>query len=92
MTAPRRRATARCAFVLATVLASLTACGTPGAGAGSPVVGADPVLPAPQQSLLPTVNIAPARGWDTGATPRGAPGTRVQAFAQGLQHPRWLLN
>ena len=34
--------------VLATVLASLTACGTPGAGASSPVVGADPVLPAPQ--------------------------------------------
>ena len=48
------------------------------------------MLPAPQHSLLPTVNIAPAVGWPTGATPRAAPGTQVQAFAEDLDHPRWL--
>ena len=36
------------------------------------------------------MNIAPAQGWPSGATPRAAPGTRVAAFARGLDHPRWL--
>ena len=52
--------------------------------------GPQPTLPPPQQSLFPTVNIAPAKGWATGATPQSAPGTRVAAFASGLDHPRWL--
>ena len=52
--------------------------------------GAQPVLPAPQRTLIPTVHIAPATGWSGGATPWGAPGLRVQAFADGLDHPRWL--
>lgn len=29
-------------------------------------VGADPKLPAPQRSLIPTVDIAPATGWPDG--------------------------
>ena len=57
------------------------------AGAG---FGLQPALPAPQHSLWPTVNIAPAVGWPAGLTPQAAPGTRVQAFAEGLDHPRWL--
>jgi glucose/arabinose dehydrogenase len=36
------------------------------------------------------VNIAPAEGWPVQATPVAAPGTRVVAFARGLDHPRWL--
>ncbi len=57
----------------------------------SPVgFGPDPVLPAPQAGLLPTVNIAPARGWPAGVTPQPAPGTRVALFAGQLDHPRWL--
>ncbi|HEX5785602.1 MAG TPA: PQQ-dependent sugar dehydrogenase, partial [Burkholderiaceae bacterium] len=52
--------------------------------------GAQPELPAPQSSWMPTVNIAPALGWPEGTVPRGAPGTRVGAFARGLEHPRWL--
>ncbi|MEO8120515.1 MAG: sorbosone dehydrogenase family protein, partial [Rhodoferax sp.] len=52
--------------------------------------GPDPVLPAPHRTLLPTVNIAPARGWPSGATPQAVGGTRVAAFASGLDHPRWL--
>jgi glucose/arabinose dehydrogenase len=53
--------------------------------------GASPVLPAPNKTLLPTVNIARATGWPTGATPQAATGTRVAAFATGLDHPRWML-
>jgi glucose/arabinose dehydrogenase len=53
--------------------------------------GPKPALPAPRNTLLPTVNIAPAVGWPAGAAPLAAAGLRVGAFAQGLDHPRWLL-
>jgi glucose/arabinose dehydrogenase len=52
--------------------------------------GPQPTLPTPHPTLIPTVNIAPAMGWPAGATPLAAPGTRVVAFASGLDHPRWL--
>jgi glucose/arabinose dehydrogenase len=48
------------------------------------------MLPPPRQTLVPTVFIAPAQSWPTGVTPQTAPGTRVEAFARGLDHPRWL--
>jgi glucose/arabinose dehydrogenase len=47
-------------------------------------------LPEPQQSLIPTLNIAPADAWPAGTSPQAAPGTRVAAFARDLDHPRWL--
>jgi glucose/arabinose dehydrogenase len=53
-------------------------------------MGLHPVLPAPQHSLLPTVRVASARGWSPNATPIAAPDLRVDAFARGLDHPRWL--
>jgi glucose/arabinose dehydrogenase len=53
-------------------------------------VGPDPVLPPPQTTLVPTVDIAPAKGWPDGVTPIPAPGTQVVAFAKNLDHPRWL--
>jgi glucose/arabinose dehydrogenase len=52
--------------------------------------GPNPALPAPRESWIPTVNIAPARGWPEGGAPVPAPDLRVQAFAEGLDHPRWL--
>lgn len=52
--------------------------------------GAAPKLPAPNATLLPTVNIAPAVGWPAGTTPTAAEGLAVNAFASGLDHPRWL--
>lgn len=52
--------------------------------------GPQPALPPPHQSLIPTVHIAPAIGWPAGVAPQAAPGTRVAAFASGLDHPRWL--
>lgn len=53
-------------------------------------VGPDPVLPPPEHSLVPTVDIAPATGWTGSATPTPAAGLAVNAFATGLDHPRWL--
>ncbi|MES2605354.1 MAG: sorbosone dehydrogenase family protein [Pseudomonadota bacterium] len=52
--------------------------------------GAQPQLPAPNASLIPTVNIAPAVGWQPGESPTAAAGLSVNAFASGLDHPRWL--
>ena len=53
-------------------------------------VGPNPQLPEPSTPLVPTVHIAPAVGWPAGTTPTAAPGTRVSAFASGLDHPRWV--
>ncbi|MGE6192730.1 sorbosone dehydrogenase family protein [Pseudomonas sp. SCT] len=52
--------------------------------------GPAPTLPEPSRTLLPTVHIAPAKGWPQGGKPQAAPGLRVDAFASGLDHPRWL--
>src|SRR5215210_3974815 len=74
--------------LLATVV--LSACAEtsklpPGADSGP-----NPALPEPNTSLIPTVKVAPAKGWPDGVTPKAAQGTRVAAFATGLQHPRWV--
>jgi len=78
-------------FVLPACLAALL-CGC-GQDASLPVragMGPQPTLPPPQSSALPTMNIAPAKGWPAGAAPQSPPGTRVVRFAQNLDHPRWL--
>ncbi len=53
-------------------------------------IGPHPTLPPPNPTLIPTVNIAPAKGWPAGAMPEAAAGLAVNAFATGLDHPRWL--
>jgi glucose/arabinose dehydrogenase len=68
----------------------LTACGEMSKLPAGADTGPDPTLPPPTKTLIPTVNIAPAKGWPAGVTPKAAPGTRVAAFASGLQHPRWV--
>ncbi|ULJ76041.1 PQQ-dependent sugar dehydrogenase [Rhizobium gallicum] len=52
--------------------------------------GPSPTLPAPNPTLIPTVNVAEAAGWPEGATPKAAEGLKVEAFARGLDHPRWI--
>ncbi len=68
----------------------LTACG----GAARLTVdqgsGPNPTLPAPEKSLIPVVNIAPAKGWPADGKPIAAAGTAVARFAEKLDHPRWI--
>ncbi len=52
--------------------------------------GPDPELPPPRTGLVPTVNIAEAIGWPADARPVAAEGLAVNAFAAGLDHPRWI--
>jgi glucose/arabinose dehydrogenase len=77
--------------VCVAALTVLGACAEPARFTVAEGSGSNPALPAPSPSLIPTVNIAPARGWRAGAMPTPAPGLRVQAFARDLDHPRWLL-
>ena len=78
---------------LALMMLACVAVGACGGGAQLSVAegtGPQPNLPTPQSSLVPVVNIAPAQGWPEGVTPRAAAGLQVAAFAEGLDHPRWL--
>jgi glucose/arabinose dehydrogenase len=52
--------------------------------------GPNPVLPLPQQSLIPVLNPPKAIGWAAGAMPVAAEGLEGTAFASRLDHPRWL--
>jgi glucose/arabinose dehydrogenase len=52
--------------------------------------GPNPTIPPPSEALFPAVNIAPAGAWQYGKTPVAAAGLTVNAFAVGLDHPRWL--
>jgi glucose/arabinose dehydrogenase len=53
-------------------------------------VGPNPSLNTPEKKLIPTVNIAPAIGWPDQVKPTAVSGISVAAFAEGLNHPRWL--
>ena len=77
------------AIVIA-LAAGLAACGESSTLQVSDGTGPSPKLPEPNKTLIPTVNIAPAVGWADGATPIAAQGLEVAAFAEGLDHPRWL--
>ncbi|MEH3086529.1 MAG: sorbosone dehydrogenase family protein [Xylophilus ampelinus] len=74
----------------ATAAAMLAACGDTAKLPESAGIGPRPTLPEPTRSLIPTLHIAPATGWPAGAAPTPMPGTAVQRFADGLEHPRWL--
>lgn len=59
--------------------------------APQPAWGSAPVVPeAKAQGAIPTLKMPSARGWDDGQKPTAAPGLKVNAFATGLQHPRWI--
>jgi glucose/arabinose dehydrogenase len=70
--------------------AVLSGCGEEATLPVSAGTGPNPTLPAPNKTLIPTVNIAPAKGWPDGALPTTAPGLTVSSFADNLDHPRWI--
>ena len=54
------------------------------------VQGTKPDITAPRIQVIPTIDVPKAAGWPAGAMPTPAAGLRVQPFAAGLDHPRWL--
>ncbi|MDO9104442.1 MAG: sorbosone dehydrogenase family protein [Methylovulum sp.] len=68
----------------------LTACGEVAQLPLAAGIGGHPKLPPPNPTLIPTVNIAQAISWPVYGKPTAAPGMAVNAFATGLDHPRWL--
>ena len=88
--ANRRLCPRRTAPLIGAVALILAACSEMATLPISAGTGPEPTLPAPKQTLIPTVHIAPAAGWPPGATPQAAAGTSVAAFARDLDHPRWL--
>lgn len=57
----------------------------------TPAVGTAPTIPGAQpQGAIPTLKMPTAQGWAAGQVPAAAAGLKVNAFAAGLKHPRWI--
>ncbi|MGH8077864.1 MAG: PQQ-dependent sugar dehydrogenase, partial [Lysobacter sp.] len=72
------------------LIVGLAGCGEQATLPPSAGVGPNPKLPLPDQTLIPTVLIATAKGWPAGGKPTAVAGMSVAAYAIGLDHPRWL--
>lgn len=79
-----------CAVFFGALIISLTACSEMAKQPVSAGTGPKPILPALRKTLIPTINIAPAIAWPHGKKPIPVGGTQVVAFADKLDHPRWL--
>lgn len=52
--------------------------------------GAHPEIPEARKQGIMTLKMPIAEGWKNGRLPICAPGLKVNAFASGLDHPRWI--
>ncbi len=52
--------------------------------------GSDPDIPDARKQGIMTLKMPVAEGWKDGRLPTCAPGLQVNAFATGLDHPRWI--
>jgi glucose/arabinose dehydrogenase len=77
-------------LIVGALTALLAACGDEAQLPEEATRGPQPKLVEPTQALLPTVNVATAKGWPEGAKPQPAKGLAVTLYAKGLDHPRWL--
>jgi glucose/arabinose dehydrogenase len=55
-----------------------------------PAYGSAPKIPGAKPQGIPTLKMPTARGWTDGQMPTAAAGLKVNAFAAGLKHPRWI--
>ncbi|MBO9708517.1 MAG: sorbosone dehydrogenase family protein [Caulobacter sp.] len=76
--------------LLVPVALLMSACGSPSSIPSERGYGPDPVLPKAQKQVIPTIKIAPVKGWADGQTPDAARGFVVTALARDFDHPRWL--
>ncbi|MGQ9424505.1 PQQ-dependent sugar dehydrogenase [Gilvimarinus sp. F26214L] len=77
-------------LVIIPAIAWLAGCGSTAKLPLEAGVGPEPELPDPNPAVFPTINVAPAVGWTEGRSPQARDGLEVIAFAQDLDHPRWL--
>jgi glucose/arabinose dehydrogenase len=77
-------------LVAGCLLLALVACGEVAKLPASAGIGPKPTIPEPNKTLIPTVHIAKAKGWSEGTAPTAAPGMKVNMYASGLDHPRWI--
>ncbi len=76
--------------VLANAFLLLCACSSPEPLPDGAQFGSNVPLPPPRSSVMPRVHIASAVSWPSGTGPTAAAGFAVAAFANELDHPRWL--
>jgi glucose/arabinose dehydrogenase len=77
-------------FTVVAATLMLAGCGDSSQLPEGAATGPNPTLPSPNQTLLPTVDVATAKAWPDGTAPKAASDLAVKAFASGLDHPRWL--
>jgi len=53
-------------------------------------MGQEPVIPQAREQGIMTLKMPVAEGWKDGHLPTCATGLKVNAFATGLDHPRWI--
>ncbi|WP_146587904.1 PQQ-dependent sugar dehydrogenase [Puniceibacterium confluentis] len=53
-------------------------------------VGLSPTIPEARKQGIMTLKMPTAKGWEPGHAPTAAQGLKVNAFASGLKHPRWI--
>lgn len=61
-----------------------------GATPAHQAIGSRPQIPEAKAQGIMTLKMPVAQGWRDGHLPTCAPGLRVNAFAAGLDHPRWI--
>lgn len=72
----------------ALVAVTLTGCSDDGSFDVNQQIGSEPVLPEPNQELLPDLKVASVIGWKDGETPKVPEGLKVTAYAKDLANPR----
>ena len=80
----------RALLLAAAAGATLAACSSKTDFDRTTQMGSNPVLPAPQQYLVPPMHIAAVSTWKDGETPTVPAGMTIKALATGFQHPRQL--
>jgi len=69
----------------------LSACGEKAQVNISQQLGGNPVMPKPQDFLVPPMQVPDGVGWKGDARPQVIAGLQIEKIASGLKHPRSLL-
>lgn len=77
---------AKATAVVGGAVALLRRIGAPGHQA----IGTSPQIPDAKKQGIMTLKMPIAEGWKDGRVPTCATGLKVNAFASGLDHPRWI--